>query len=93
MFRLDYVAVSFVYRLSSCVNFTSFFYIKLFFFSTLLNIKLLKYINFNLVKFYAENIKQNWDEKKGRNYVKLEYLDTTVKNMYFYLLDHFCQYQ
>jgi hypothetical protein len=46
-----------------------------------------------LVKFYAENIKQNWDEKKGRNYVKLEYLDTTVKNMYFYLLDHFCQYQ
>jgi hypothetical protein len=40
---------------------------------------------------YRLNEKKNWE--KGRNYVKPEYLDTTVKNMYFYLLDHFCQYQ
>jgi len=32
-------------------------------------------------------------KKKGRNHVKPEYLDTAVKNMYFYLLDHFFQYQ
>ena len=54
MFRIDSVAVSFVYRISSCVTFTSFFDIKL----LKKNIKLLKYINLNLVKFYEDNIKQ-----------------------------------
>jgi hypothetical protein len=81
MFLTVVVAVSFVYRLSSCVNFTSFFDIKLFFFSTLLNIKLLKYINFNLVLLKNE---QEYLNDQHNNIHTVDTLNTDIYSTHQY---------